>query len=474
MKGRQQASIVALLLCLASTFGAGTEDSASIAVSAKGTKKGRNCERRALPEGEKNKSGKDGEKSKGKENTKNEEWTKGEDKIQGWHESSESSPRDEAHPSPQESDEERPSSATTADSSVPCLESDEAKPYNDDKSVVMVAPLVSEDSAPTQAPHVSEEVELNADASITGTPATATEYVPDVQCPQPGYYEFTMLKTSKPFIRYPLTKGNQTIVLSVTETCSYIVEDLSGTNDTVYSSSPLEWLDLVIHHFGGAPGNRKKGLKFSGAEIPSVLDIAFMEVGEEAFKVVIPSSSGRVSDSNLIAWVFRSEEDAKDFEYFLSSLVRYAPEIFLTNESAHCGSGPLCEIVGNSVCYHDPLNNNTLGILHLNGDEDQYDDAFAWFKDCVSGALDCLTDDTNNTFSYSPCPFFRVNNTNFTFTDDSNGSNEITFQCPTANSALLVTEFVQKLSIDPFHALSIGGPNEPGSHHHNRTTVCRG
>jgi hypothetical protein len=63
--------------------------------------------------------------------------------------------------------------------------------------------------------------------------------------------------------------------------------------------------------------------------------------------------------------------------------------------------------------------------------------------------LDCFTD-TDSTFSNSPCPVFSVNDTRFTLTDDS--SAPITFQRPTANSALLVAGLVDKLSNEPFHA----------------------
>jgi hypothetical protein len=99
------------------------------------------------------------------------------------------------------------------------------------------------------------------------------------------------------------------------------------------------------------------------------------------------------------------------------------------------------------------------------------DYAFAWFPDCGS-ASDCFTD-TDSTFSYSPCPVFTVNDTRFTLTDDSSAA--IMFQRPTANTALLVAELVDKLSNGSFHALVIGGPNAPGSHRHkNGTTNCRG
>jgi hypothetical protein len=347
---------------------------------------------------------------------------------------------------------------------VPPLEAMET--VNASSTMIMIPPL-----PPSLSSLVTEAAENATEVVAQDTGETAYE-VPAMQCPLPGYSEFTIDKTFKPFIRYPLKTGDQNMVLSVTDTCSYIIEDLSGKKDTVYSSNPLEWLDAAVYHFGGSPRSRKHGLQFSGREAPSFLDVDLMERGAEVFEVVIPSNSSDVDNGKPISWIFLSKEEAAEFEYFMVSLVRYAPEIFLTSVSTYCGSGPFCDVVGNTVCYHDPVINNTFGIIHLNGDEDTYDDAFVWFTDCVS-ALDCYTDNNTTTFSYSPCPAFTVNDTSFTFTDDISSA-EITFQCPTANSVLLLTALVEKLSIDPFHALAIGGPNEPGSHHKNSTTDCRG
>lgn len=327
---------------------------------------------------------------------------------------------------------------------VTALEAKES--VNVTATMIMIPPL----SMVTKSPDNATQVVVAYESDETTLPDG-----PPLQCPMSGYKEFTIRKTSTPFVRYPLTMRDQNVVLSVTETCSYMIEDLSGAKGIVYLSSPLEWLDTAVYHFGGSPRSRKNGLKFRDDEALSLLDIDFIDRGADVFEVVLPSNSSNVDKGKPISWIFLSEEEAVEFEYFVASLVRYAPEIFLTSESSHCGSGPFCDVVGNTVCYHDPMNNDTFGIIHLNGDEDKYDDAYAWFSDCVSG-LDCFTD-TNSTFSYSPCPAFTVNDTSFIFTDDK--SNEITFHCPTASSVLRVAELVEKLSMDPFHALAIGGPH---------------
>jgi hypothetical protein len=417
MKGRLPASTVVLLVCLTVNFGASIARSDE---SPKGLKRRGDGGNRVLSKG-------------GKGSTKS-------------------------------SKKHKKTADVTASSTMEIVSPLEAKETaNASSTMVMIPPL-----PPSVSSLVTEAAENSTEVVAQESGETASEG-PAMQCPLPGYSEFTTDKTFKSFIRYPLKTGDQHMVLSVTDTCSYIIEDMSGKKDTVYSSNPLEWLDAAVYHFGGAPRSRKNGLQFSGREAPSFLDVDFIERGAGVFEVVIPSNSSDADSGKPISWIFLSREEAAEFEYFMVSLVRYAPEIFLTSKSTYCGSGPFCDVVGNTVCYHDPANNDTFGIIHLNGDEDTYDDAFAWFTDCV-GALDCFTDN-NTTFSYSPCPAFTVNDTSFTFfTDDS--SAEITFQCPTANSVLLLTALVEKLSMDPFHALAIGGPNEPGSHHKNSTTDC--
>ena len=314
---------------------------------------------------------------------------------------------------------------------------------------------------------VNSSVEDNVIENAATENATQTAPLVEetkMHCPLPGYLEYEV--PDKTFFRYPHTRGNTSVVLSVTDTCSFLIEDTTGIQDSVRKSSPLEWLDASVYHFGGAPRNRQASM-LTGLEVPSHVDLDLLERGASVFEVVIDGNSPSVAGDKSIDWIFLSEMEAKDFEYFVASVIRYAPATFLTNDSSACGSGPFCSIIGNALCYHDPKNSN-LGIIHLNGDEDVYDDSFEWLRGCVE-VLECSYNG-DGTFSYSSCPAFSINGSTFSFTED-NDAGSVSFECPTENAALLVAEMVEMLSIDPFHALEIGAlENEPGSHHDTNTT----
>lgn len=380
------------------------------------------------------------------------------------------------------------SDSISVDSGESVVESAEEKPQ-----MIMVAPLESstipEASTETQGPtpgptQTQSQGELAEDTVIanatnstigdelpagntTQTPTASPKALdegPNMQCPLPGYLEYVI--PAKTFFSYAHVHGNTSVVLSVTDTCSYIIEDGYGEQDIVFASSPLEWLDLAVRHFGGAPRKRQAQM-LTGVSAPSLLDLDVLDRGASVFEVVIAEISASVGGDKPISWIFLSELEAKDFEYFVASLIRYAPAVFLTNDSTACGSGPFCNMVGNLVCYHD-AKNSSLGILHLNGDEESYSDAFEWFSGCV-GALECSSGSNGTTFSYSSCPMFAVNGTTFSFVDESN----ISFQCPTENAVSLVAVMIQMLSIDPFHPLTIGASDsEPASHHSTNTTDC--
>lgn len=306
----------------------------------------------------------------------------------------------------------------------------------------------------------SEDSPSAENATKTSPPVEESK----MHCPLPGYLDYAIPDNT--FFRYPHTRDNTSVVFSVTDTCSFLIEDATGIQDSVRKSNPLEWLDASVYYFGGAPRNRKASI-LTGLEAPSHVDLDLLERGASVFEVVIDGNSASVAGDKSIDWIFLTEMEAKDFEYFVASVIRYAPAIFLTNDSSACGNGPFCSIIGNALCYHDPKN-KSLGIIHLNGDEDIYDDSFKWLRDCVE-VLECSYNG-HGAFPYSSCPAFAINGTTFSFTED-NETGSVSFECPTENAALLIAEMVEMLSIDPFHALEMGAPeNEPGSLHDTNTT----
>jgi hypothetical protein len=241
------------------------------------------------------------------------------------------------------------------------------------------------------------------------------------------------------------------VTFTVTETCTYTIHD-AATNETVNFTNPEAWLNHAVSYFGGV-SRTTDGAFLSGKAAPTMLDIK-IEPLEDFFEVHIAAESLAVGGGAPLMWGFPSELQAEEFEYFLISMRKYSPDVFLTGETNNCGSGPVCAKLGTDVGYYDPKV-NLLGLRTANGEE-FYDDSLEWFNDCAK-SLGCLKVAGGGDYLYLGSPGRSVEGTRFVFRDDGVDGEPIEYECFNVQDAQKLLSFADAVAHDPFHPLEVGG-----------------
>lgn len=287
-----------------------------------------------------------------------------------------------------------------------------------------------------------------------------------LQCPLNGWPRFKMQSVSGDFIRYPLRKGHNAsnaqageVQFSVSATCAYTIQEIGAENALTFTA-PLEWLDMGVFYFSGVPGSRSS-VSLSGAAAPTIEDVDTAITGSYV-EVFVAANSTAVAGNTSLAWIFTSLGDAKEFEYFLNSIHRYAPNVFQTNDVMSCGRGPVCKTLGDGICFYNPITrelgagNFTHGVYLA--------DSMEWFKRCAE-LISCELVENTGSFSYSATPHYRLDDTSFSFGGDSVHGGSIAFNCSSASDADLLMELADELVNDPFLSFCLGGPNTTKSEH---------
>ena len=317
----------------------------------------------------------------------------------------------------------------------------------------------------TEADSVADAVGTEGGASIS---SKITEEIPFLNCPINGWPRFKIQSFAGDFIRYPFRRGEVStesrtgeVEFSVTEACFYKIKEKDTEGNSLVYRTPLEWLDMGVLFFSGIAGPRRDAA-LSGTAAPTVVDVTIVET-ESAVEVRISETSLAVLGADPLVWLFPSFADAREFEYFLTSLHRYAPAVFLTNDSMACGSGPVCKVFGEEVCFYNP-NGRVLGAgnaTHIGFVRN----SMVWFRHCAS-MIGCERMEEGGNFLYYAAPEYLVANATFSFIGRGVINGAIEFHCPSSIEAEMLGEFASDLVHDPFHSLGLGGPGQPGFDHH--------
>lgn len=157
------------------------------------------------------------------------------------------------------------------------------------------------------------------------------------QCPKAGYQDIYSILShdSSYYVKSTGTNGG-TNKFEVDKKCDYLV---SGQNvgGKERFPTPSEWLNRACSLFSGSVVDHS--VTFNGIEAPTASDIS-----NDGTTVTI---SGPSLDGMSLSCTFPSEVFATSYKTFLSDIVTNGSNVFLTNDSRRCGSGPLCiDLVG--------------------------------------------------------------------------------------------------------------------------------
>ena len=279
-------------------------------------------------------------------------------------------------------------------------------------------------------------------------------------CPVNEFAPFTVQTFSGDFLRYRaenVTMGdsakNGDVMFTVTETCTYTIHE-EATNNSLTFTYPGPWLDYAAPYFGGIP-RTTNGAFLSGEAVPTMFDVK-IEKMDDFFEVHIVSESSSIGGGAPLMWGFTQKGQAIEFEYFLISVLRFAPDVFLTGETKNCGSGPVCSELGNDVCYFDPKA-GLLGLRKADNSDTFYTDSLTWFNECAK-SLGCRRVAQGGAYLFFGSPGRAVEGTRFVFRDNGVDGLPIEYECFNVQDAHKLLSFIDAVAQDPFYPLAVGGP----------------
>lgn len=249
---------------------------------------------------------------------------------------------------------------------------------------------------------------------------------------------------------------------TVKDTCVYA--ELGSDGSELNFERPEEWLDSAVLHFEGVPGinNGANGAKFTGTAVPRADEIVILRTGVLEYCVSIKAYSAAVAGDEPLQWDNLPGEDrAIEFKNFLLAIIDSAPEVFLTNQSNRCGSGPFCLQAGSEACFLDP----TTGVLHVewsrgtSTEVESYSDAFEWFQVCAA-SFQCQRINTGGEFQYVRVPDVAKIDTIFKFGGNAVNGAPIEFECASELAAYQLYQFARTAAQDPLCPMAVGGPYE--------------
>lgn len=341
------------------------------------------------------------------------------------------------------------------------IDSPNSSIYVDSSEIPSMTPSVYWSNATSFVPSVapSDSITLEGSSTINSSfySSNSSSSTEGQRCPMGKFSAYTALEFDEDFVTYPLPSTLKDpsagdVLFRITNHCEYIIAE---DNRITHTFDNLElWFDHLVPYFGGIP-RTTNGARWSGMAAPTMMDVKIERIST-FFEVHISAKSPSVHGDKPIMWGFPNEHQAEEFEYFVLSMIRFVPEVFLTGRTLQCGSGPFCSVVGDDICSYNPIA-RMLEVHKADGTVANYDNSMDWFKACARSMGCHYIPGGSGVYMFVASPTGQVRGTRFVL-DHGVDDGVLEWECRSVPTAHQLFDWVQSAALDPFRPLTVGGP----------------